>query len=267
MKKKRNLFIIIGSIILSLIIATVIFFVLRGNNKLTVQERTWINNNISTIQNINIVNNSNVFGKNASGVFYDFLKDFSLEYGMQINPITFTSNNVPSGISLGVKNSINESDVVFYTDHYVVISPKDEVISEYRFLKDKTIGITSTNASYVASYVGNATTLNTYENDTLLYEALGTEIDYAIVPLMQSLDLILSNNYNILYHLSDVNCYYVMQTTNDILSSVLKKYYQKWEDNLNEYFLDHEFELFTESLNISESEIDRLQSVVLVAFI
>ena len=38
---------------------------------------------------------------------------------MTTNAITFNSGNNPSGLTLGSKTSVGDSDIVFYEDHYV----------------------------------------------------------------------------------------------------------------------------------------------------
>ncbi len=261
MKKKKKIW-IIGLIVLFLgAIGGITFYFLNDKNKLTVQERAWLDDNISTIQNINIVNNANVFGKNGTGLFYDFLNDFSLEYGMQINPITYNSDALPGGITFGYKNSLADNDTIFYTDHYVLLSKKSELIKDINDIKGKTIGVNQNNSSYIGTYLGNVATLMPYESDTALYTALGTDLEYIVMPLMLNLDQILSNNYNILYHFSDIKSYYVMQDGSDILSSVLKKYYARWSENVKKYFNIHELEVFTDSLKISDSDLTKLQSV------
>ena len=96
-------------------------------------ERNWVNESIGTIQNINVVNNVNVFGKNGSGVYYDFIKDFETEYGLDINPITFNEGSNPSGITFGIKQSIGENDILFYTDHYVLVGKNNDHIENMSF--------------------------------------------------------------------------------------------------------------------------------------
>ena len=260
MKKKKNILIIILSVIVLIIIGVVLFFILNDKNKLTVQERAWMDDNVSTIQNINIINDANIFGKNAEGVFYDFLKDFSVDYSMQINPITFTEGT-KDGLTFTLKNQISDNDVVFYTDHYVLLSKKDANINSYSDLNGKVIGINGTNYNYVHPYLANVT-LNSYENDEALFASLDVETEFVVVPMIQYLDTILTNNYFVNFHLGDVKSYYVMQSANDTLSVVLNKYYQKWQGNLAKYFNSHEFDLFVDSLKLTESEIDKLQSVV-----
>ena len=60
------------------------------------------------------------------------------------------------------------------------------------------------------------------------------ENKYAIVPLHLYLNNIFNNNKEIIYHFSDINIYYVLTTNDDILSSILKKYYDTWKENFEE---------------------------------
>ena len=263
MKKKRSLIIIVVSVIAVIAICIGLYFLLSDENKLTVAERNWINENINTIQNINVINNANVFGKNGEGVFYDFISSFEEEYGMTTNAITFNSGNNPSGLTLGSKTSVGDSDIVFYEDHYVLVSKTGEKISEAEDLSGRTIGILNSDLSYVSKYVNNVTNVSftQFESTEELFKALDEDLNFVVVPLLQYLDTILSNDYNIVYHFSDIKVYYTLQTNDSTLSSVLKKFYAKWQDNFEESYNRALFDTFTTSLNISDTEIDSLQSV------
>ncbi len=57
MKKKKSIIIIIISILVVIGIAIGLYFILNDKDKLTVSERNWVNQNIGTIQNINVINN------------------------------------------------------------------------------------------------------------------------------------------------------------------------------------------------------------------
>ena len=263
MKKHRSIVITIIVVIVLAIIGVVLYILLNNSNKLTVSERNWINNNINTLQNINVVNNANVFGSSGSGVFYDFLNDFSAYYTLTINPITFNIGDTPSGISLGVKKNINDNDIVFYIDHYILVGKNNENIIDLDTLTGKKIGILNSDLSLVATYMNNANlTTVQYENKEELYNAVANEeISYFIVPRISYINDILSNNYHIIYHFSDAKIYYTMQSSDSVLSSVLNKYYQTWQDNFSKYYNASLFKVFTTSLNMSDTEIDALQSV------
>ena len=263
MKKKRSLIVIVVSVIVVIAICIGLYFILSDENKLTVAERNWINENINTIQNINVINNANVFGKNGTGVFYDFIDAFENEYSLETNAITFNAGTNPSGLTLGSKTSVSDNDVVFYEDHYVLISSSDENISTTTDLSGRTIGILTSDLSYVSTYVNDVTNVSftQYESDEELFNALGEDISFAVVPLLQYLDTVLSNDYNIVYHFSDIKIYYTLQTDDSVLSSVLKKFYNNWQNNFSDSYNTAMFDAFTTSLGISDTEVDSLQSI------
>ncbi len=262
MKKYRNLIIIAIIIVVAIAISIGLYLLLSDKNKLTVSERNWINENINNVQNINIINNANVFGKNGEGVFYSFLEDVEDEYDLKFNPITFNYSSNPSGVTFGLKNTLKEEDIVFYKDHYVLIGKKDEAIADVFDLSGKTIGILTRDLSYVSTYIKDVTNVSftQFESDEELFAGLNDSINYIIVPLTQYIDGILSNDYKIIYHFSDINIYYTLETNDSTLSNVLKKFYAKW-DGFTKTYNEALFKTFTESLNITDTEVDSIQSV------
>lgn len=263
MKKKKSIIIIIISILVVIGIAIGLYFILNDKDKLTVSERNWVNQNIGTIQNINVINNVNVFGKNGSGVFYDFISDFETEYGLSINLITFNEGSNPSGISFGVKNIVDDNDILFYTDHYVLVGKNNDYISTEEDLNGKNIDILSKDLSYVSKYVKKASNVvfKQFENiDEILLDMNENET-YMLVPLMEYLDTILSKDYKVVYHFSDIKEYYVLSLSDDKLSSVLKKYYNKWNNEFDNVYNDNLFKTFTSAMNITDTEVDSMQSI------
>lgn len=263
MKKKKSIIIIIVSIILVIGIAVGLYFILNDKDKLTVAERNWVNESIGTIQNINVVNNVNVFGKNGSGVYYDFIKDFETEYGLNINPITFNEGSNPSGITFGVKQSISENDILFYTDHYVLVSKNNDIISQEENLNGKSIDILCKDLSYVSKYLKKASNVSFKQFETMdeMILDMNENDTYMLVPLIKNLDVILSKDYKVIYHFSDIKDYYVLQISDDKLSSVLKKYYNKWNNEFNDVYNNNLFKTFTNNMNISDTEVDSMQSI------
>ena len=263
MKKKKSIIIIIISILLVIGIAIGLYFILNDKDKLTVSERNWVNESIGTIQNINVVNNVNVFGKDGSGVYYDFIKDFETEYGLIINPITFNEGSNPSGITFGVKQSISENDILFYTDHYVLVSKNNDIISQEENLNGKSIDILSKDLSYVSKYLKKASNVSFKQFETMdeMILDMNENDTYMLVPLIKNLDVILSKDYKVIYHFSDIKDYYVLQISDDKLSSVLKKYYNKWNNEFNDVYNNNLFKTFTNNMNISDTEVDSMQSI------
>ncbi len=238
---------------------------LGDENKLSVFERNWINNNQNNVQNINVVNDINIFGDVGSGVFYDFLNDFSEEYDLKINPITYKNGETVSGLTLGIKNTLNNNDTLFYKDHYVLISKENKIIRNYSDLTNKNIGVKNSDLSHISNYLSSANiNFKQYSSIDELMTALDkNEIEYVAIPLLENLSNILGNNLNVIYHFSDIPTYYVIKgIENDTLSSVLRKYYNNWhKKNLKKYFKEQEFKTILTSLSMTGTEVDAMQSI------
>ena len=251
-------FIIIGVIVFNVII--------HDENRLTVEEREWITENVNKVQSINVINNIDVFGAYGSGVFYDFIDSLEKEYNLEINPITYNNGEDVGSRSFKVVYDINDSDVVFYTEHYVVVSKEKNAITNVDNLKEKRIGILSSDEPIITKQLKDVTgtVIKTYETSASLFQELsaGTDIDFVIVPLEENLTSILTSSYYIDYHISDINKYFVFEMEeDDLFSQILKKYYETWkEKEFNEVFNRNELKTFVKALNISDRDIDEIQA-------
>ncbi|MBR5662279.1 MAG: diguanylate cyclase [Bacilli bacterium] len=263
MKDKRKLIIIILSSIAVILLAFAIFSFLNDKNKLTKKEKTWISDNLTTVQNINIINNAKIFGDNGTGVFYDFIKDFQTEYRLEINPITFQQGEKVEGISFNAGNTISKNDTIFYEDHYVIIGKNDTIISSINTLLTNKIGILSTDSEYLNKYLSGVE-FSLYESTDKLYEGFKNgEVSYVIAPNLRDIDYVLSNSYYILYHLSDIKYYYYFDgLKDDILSSVINKYFNNWKDKyFDQIFYSNEFDEFVTDLGLTEADVSKIRSV------
>ena len=266
MKNKKSVIITIIVILAVVIIGLITYRLLNDENRLTASENRWINQNINTVQNIHVINDVNLFGNTGTGVFYEFLNDIELAYQLDFNPVTFNYGENPGGLTLGVTTNLSDEDLVFYTDHYVLVGTKEENITSYEELAGMNIGVINRDASYISRYLANISGISftQYESEEELLEAFSgqEDIQYMIVPLSIYLDEILANDYYINCHLSDIKFYYVIKGNNDTLTSILNKFYQNWyQDNLDSYLKREEFNLFTSALGITETEVDAMRSV------
>lgn len=265
MKKSVKRILLVIPVIVFIVIATLIIMnVLKDENKLTVKEKEWINNNLSTVQNVNIINNLSVFGANGSGVFYDFINDMSKEYGLKINPVTY--NNGESSVSHGfmATNSLDDNSLVIYEDNYVLIKKDYEIITNIASLSSKSIGVLSSDVTYLNSYLKSFNLkLTAYENKKALEEAFSKDLDYILVPKYEYLDYIVANDYQISYHFNDIKRYYTYELQGDYFSSIIKKYFTKW----NGKYFDSSYnkamkQALIENLKLTDSDIKQLNSKV-----
>ncbi len=259
MKKK----IIIISVVLLLGVGGVCWYFFRDSNRLNQYEKEWITDSVNKVTNINVVNDENIFGKNGKGIFYSFVNDLGEKYNLKFNNITYKNGEDVTGAMFGVSNILPSGALEFYADHYVYVSKEKTVMPSYVSLSGKTVGILSSNNSYLKKYFENLNVLSkTYDSRDDLINALDNgEVEAFVVPRMEYIDTILEKNYNINYHFSDVKYYYYMNDVSDSrLMSVMKKYFVKWQAKLKENIALEERNEFIKDLKISDKDLVDMQS-------
>lgn len=264
MKKKTKIIIIIIASLFVIIGAIVAYNIFSDETRLSISERSWLDNNISTIQNINVINDNAVFGSSGTGVYFDLLNDFSDNYDLEINPVVISNNDLSNGVSLAMGNTVSDKDKVIYIDHYVLVAKEYELVRDYGDLNGKTVGIINSNLAYVSNYLSNITlNYNQYATDAEMQDAFSkNEIQYMIVPCVSYLDYVVSNSLYVIEHFSDINVYYALfNYKSSELGSILGKYIISWSENFNDSFDKYEFEMFSSRLGISETEVDAMRSM------
>ena len=254
---KNKGFITLFIVLFIFIAGTITYRLIQNENKLTVTEKSYINKNRSNLITVNVLNNINVFGDAGTGVFYDFLNDFTEERELSFNKIAIQKDNTSSGLTLSKGNSLPKNSKLFYIDHFVLVSKKYEIVELEKI--NGQIGITTKNESTIKKYIPENIEFKVYDNASSLIEGFeAKEIDYILVPEIEYLDTILNNLYHIVYHYSDIKEYYYMSASDDnILTSILSKYYNVWiKEKFEESFNKNEYSLFTSSLKITEKELD-----------
>ena len=259
-KTKKKLFLIV--IIIALIVGLIIYL-LNSKTRLSSEEKKWLTDNQTTIQNVNVVNNVNIFGNSGEGLFYTFIKDFEAKYNIDINSITNTKNENPNGLSFKASNTLDENSIELYEDHYVLISKNNNIYTSRSAISDIKVGILNTYADYIKSYNKDLYNIDyvQYENeDQLLASIENGEIPYAIIPRMEFIDKILLKRYWINYHFSDMSrYYYITDNTNSMLFKIMQKYYISWSKNQSDLIAKQELSIFKDNLSISNSELDTLR--------
>lgn len=257
--KKHKKKIILGVVVLAILVIAflILYNVFKDKNSLNVIERTWLNNNKSSVITVNIQNNLNIFSNNGEGVFYDFLADIEDEYDIELNTNVVSSEE---DAKFGFNKSFNlsDDDLLFYTDNYVLVSKDNITIADINDLKDKSIGVLAIDASEISKYYTfSGNTITNYETSTELFAKLGDgTVSYVVVPLTEYKDIILSSNYYIVNHLNDLKVYYYFTKGEEsTLNSIFNKFYNNWlVSDLSESYYEHDYELFIDSLKITEAE-------------
>ena len=260
MKNKKSIIIgIIVGVALLLGGAFVVYSLLQNENAFNVTEKKYMIDNKSNLISISVLNDSNVFGRDGQGVFYDFLDSFERETNLSFNVVTSSVQNDVTGLALTKSNTLPEGAKLLYTDHYVLVSKSRANISNLKHATGK-IGYLNKDSFILHEYLGTySLTTKNYDTKTALLDGLSNgEVDFILVPRLEYLDVILSNLYEINYHVSGMKDYYFLQySDNQTLISMLGKFYNTWsKDNFQTSFNKAEYALFTNKLKITEKELD-----------
>ena len=265
--KKKKTTIIVFAVIIFIVFAFfgTLYYITSTINNYTFAEKKWINENVSKSLDVYVEPNLPIFSSNGSGVFNDYIKALKDDTNLTLNIISTEANDT---IKLKNKNDISDKDVVIYKDHFVVVGQIDSV-NKLTDLNNKKIGVLSSDAETISYYLTEYKSISLTEYDDvedLMAYYQNDEIDYMIIPMYKYLDRIITNKYEIIYHLDGLYSYYCLETNDkdSELSSVASKFYYRWEETakskINEYFLN----LYFTEKNYSEMDKEAITNEDLI---
>ncbi len=265
--KKKKTTIIVFAVIIFIVFAFfgTLYYITSTVNNYTFAEKKWINENASKSLDVYVEPNLPIFSSNGSGVFNDYVKALKDDTNLTLNIISTEANDT---IKLKNKNDITDKDVVIYKDHFVVVGQIDSV-NKLTDLNNKKIGVLSSDAETISYYLTEYKSISLTEYDDvedLMAYYQNDEIDYMIIPMYKYLDRIITNKYEIIYHLDGLYSYYCLETNDkdSELSSVASKFYHRWEETakskINEYFLN----LYFTEKNYSEMDKEAITNEDLI---
>lgn len=243
-KKKKNIIIVFAIIIILLsgFLGT-LYYITSTVNNYSYSEKKWISENTDTTYDVYVEPSLPIFSNNGKGVYYEYLNALKEDTGLNLNIVTTDTSN----IKLVNKNYVGNDDIVIYKDHFIVVGEKDTV-NKLTDLGGKTVGVLESDSETISLYLTAYKNINIKSFNS--YNELSTEFDnksisYMIVPMYKYINDIVTNDYEIVYHLDGLYSYYCLELNeedNADLVSIMKKFYYRWENkaksNINEYFLD-----------------------------
>lgn len=267
MKKIKKIIIlaVIGVLLLS-VGGIVLYNVIVDENSLSISEKKWIDSNSSNVISLSIPNDIPVFGSTGEGVFFDFSSSLVNDLGLNINNNTVSYLSNIDGYGFFITDTYSQTDLLLFKDHYVLVSKNTGVINDAGVIPSLKPGILATSKDRVKEYFNNDSDFFTeYDNFTKISEDLANgTIEYALVPLNEYKDELISNNVNILKHLSDLNKFYYFHLGSDKeLNSILTKQFNSWKKKkFDKSYDSNNFKLFVNMLKLSEVEQDTLTNRV-----
>lgn len=256
MKKGLRKYVILSALVVLLVLGffAFIYYLSNRSTSYSFSEKSWINNNTNNVIDVTVEGSLPLFSNNGEGVFYDFIhaleKDTNLTFNVSVNSnASYSFNN---------RNYVNGTDIIFYTDHYVVVSTTNERLTSLDNLGNQSIGVLSKDYDYVKKYLD--VELKEYENYTTMIN--DDSILYMVLPLNKYINEIMTSKYNIVYHLEGIPTYYVLSlnSENSILNSIFSKFYNKYKDNIESKVNEHMLNLYYKTYGISDLDKETINS-------
>ncbi|MBR2712570.1 MAG: GGDEF domain-containing protein [Bacilli bacterium] len=268
--KKRIALIFIPLVLLSIVIF-VALFVNDKNNKngvFSLLEKRWIEKNKTNVVDVAILNDVPIFGEEGEGVFFDFLDDFSKETEITFNKIPYKTNgNSKAKYSFEITNnsSLEDDELLFYTDNYVLISKDNEEVKNISDLRKVTIGALESDLNKIKSSLEDNEDIiyNSYNSvDSIISALNNNDILYAIIPKTGYITDIFSNNFYIVHNISELSTNYILKVAGKekSLNSIFKKYYTRWsKSKLEKSYNQRLLSLYFETKDIDDETIANFQ--------
>ncbi len=268
-RQKRKLLMIVALVmILILVLFGILYYVNNSKNNYSFSERNWINDNTNSAIGVSVEGNLPLFSSNGKGVFYDYLSGLEKDTGLSFD---ITVNNSNADYQFVNKNNVSSSDLVFYTDHYVLIGKDSTFISDLGNLGSSTVGVIKSDKDYVSGYLNEyGLEYKEYDSFSDLVSDVNGSLKYAIVPMFKYLKDIMSNDLNVLYHIEGLHSHYVLSSkdSNSELSVIYEKFFNKWGSKFYESLNDSYLSLYYETSGLSELDIDSITGVdILVGYV
>ena len=268
--KKRIALIFIPLVLLSIIIFVALFINDKNNKNgvFSLLEKRWIEKNKTNVVDVAILNDVPIFGEEGEGVFFDFLDDFSKETEITFNKIPYKTNgNSKAKYSFEITNnsSLEDDELLFYTDNYVLISKDNEEVKNISDLRKVTIGALESDLNKIKSSLEDNEDIiyNSYNSvDSIISALNNNDILYAIIPKTGYITDIFSNNFYIVHNISELSTNYILKVAGKekSLNSIFKKYYTRWsKSKLEKSYNQRLLSLYFETKDIDDETIANFQ--------
>ncbi len=268
---KKKLLIILPLLVVAIVFVGVFFYYNRedARTSLTVNEKKWVEDNDTTMIDVNVINDYPLYGLNGEGVFFNFLDDFEKNVGLEFNKIAYSKNDEledNNGYSFRILNNEDElsnNDLLIATDGYIAIGKEYRRINRVSDMSNITFGVFNSDVAEISYYLKTGTNLAFKSYDTIdeLFQALDNdEVGMIIIPNIMYLDKTIENNsYYINYYFTEMSKKIVLTLSSDKsnarLNTIIRKYFEKWKtDNYVDEYNDVYFNYYITENNVSSKD-------------
>ena len=260
MKKNKKYFLIGGLVlVLIVLILCLLMYLNSRKNGYSFSEKSFINSNLNNVIDVSVEGSLPIFSNSGVGVFYDFVnfmeRDTKLTFNVQVNGSgTYKFTN---------KNELGSNDLLFYTDHFVVVSTLSDEIVDLNTLSGKNVAVMDTDKDYVSKYMSEYNVNNvSFSHFNDLTDQMSDSVLYAILPMQKYINSIVYNKYNIVYHIDGLHSHYVlsMNDASSTMSKIFTKAFNMWKSEILPSINSHFLELYYDAYNLTEVEKERVTS-------
>ena len=260
MKKNKKYFLIGGLVlVLIVLILCLLMYLNSRKNGYSFSEKSFINSNLNNVIDVSVEGSLPIFSNSGVGVFYDFVnfmeRDTKLTFNVQVNGSgTYKFTN---------KNELGGNDLLFYTDHFVVVSTLSDEIVDLNTLSGKNVAVMDTDKDYVSKYMSKYNVnIVSFSHFNDLTDQMSDSVLYAILPMQKYINSIVYNKYNIVYHIDGLHSHYVlsMNDASSTMSKIFTKAFNMWKSEILPSINSHFLELYYDAYNLTEVEKERVTS-------
>lgn len=260
MKKNKKYFLICGLVlVLIVLILCLLMYLNSRKNGYSFSEKSFINSNLNNVIDVSVEGSLPIFSNSGVGVFYDFVnfmeRDTKLTFNVQVNGSgTYKFTN---------KNELGGNDLLFYTDHFVVVSTLSDEIVDLNNLSGKNVAVMDTDKDYVSKYMSEYNVnIVSFSHFNDLTDQMSDSVLYAILPMQKYINSIVYNKYNIVYHIDGLHSHYVlsMGDSSSTMSKIFTKAFNMWKSEILPSINSHFLELYYDAYNLTEVEKERVTS-------
>ncbi len=265
MKKKIGLLISLV-VIVGLIVGGIFLF--KSNDtgtKYSLEEEQWIEKNKK--QSIDIYMPSDIASITLAGegLLFDYIDYLKKDVNLSFNPVAYTIGTEVNGeYAILLTDKVEKDDLVFLKENYTIISKDNIVINNETDLANLKIGVLKSDYEEASKALPGITLIPYDTKDLLLaYFAQGLNINAMIGEKSLFLNDVLINKYHYIYHISDMERYYVLKVNGEdkTLNKIIKKNFKKYSEStlkkdINKSLLNS----YIKANNLTDKEITNLNS-------
>lgn len=209
----------------------------NSSDSLTLTEKQWIENNKNKLVDFAVVSEIPMYTKDGNGIVFDFLTSLQKNTNLEFNILSYIyGDKADSEYSFSIKDKLSKNDILVYEDNYAVLTKKKDSYNSISDIKDLTIGVVKEDRVNVEKYLTGASNVNYVEYDdakALLDEINKDNTNLGAIVLPKNIylsNIVKNDNLTIAYNITELSKKYVITLGKDnVLNSILRKYYKKWE--------------------------------------